>query len=234
MQVSSNIIDQHHGMPLQAVFGKSEKTIQTEENNRFSNRYNSNFLNSSQKNNYKTFENSVFQKNIQNEYLNTQKADSYLGKLQKVLEKFKEYNKKIARDALNDNTISQSTRDDYAKGIEKIIQDFPMLKETSIEAGNLQIRTLLGINFDSNIFDFGNNILNQKNEINHELINNKVSNVLSDVKGKRVELQNTLDNIEKFVSVSQHIDNKIFDFAQEIPSKVHKNLTPDKAIELLA
>ncbi|MDH4128388.1 MAG: hypothetical protein OEV44_06520 [Spirochaetota bacterium] len=241
MQVSNNIIDQHHGMPLQAVFSKGGKTHI--ENEKLSDINRTELLNSSQKRNYKTYESQVFLKGIQNEYLEIQKVDSYLGKLQKVLEKFREYSKKIAQDALNDNVISQSdnksTRDD-AQSIEQIIKEFPMLKEVNVEAGNFKIKNLIGTTDFNDIFiKFGKDLTNQNDKVNHELIGKretleKLNHMLSKVDGRRSELKNHLDKIEKVVTVGQNIENKIFGITNNIPSTIHKNLAANKAIELLA
>jgi len=178
----------------------------------------------------KAYKDSSYLRQIQNDFNETLWANSYLGKLQKVLERFREYNRKIAEKVLSPEASEASKQaQNFSQNIDRLIKEFPLLKEVVTELGNLKVKSFIGTISD----EVNSSKTVSKRETSLKLIS-KIDKAIAKVSGKRFQLSNHLDKLEKLVTQNQEKPRLSDISGMKMPSNLFSYLKPDKTVELLS
>jgi len=146
-------------------------------------------------------------------YIAAQKSDSYLEKLQRVLERFKEYSQEIAKQALSPKEIAsevtserffQKQNQRLAQDIEQLVQEYPILRDITKELANLKVTSAIGL-----------------------------KQALSDISSRRQEISSYLKELEYSFKVAEKTDLLNPLRGQQMPSTLHKLITAETTINLL-
>ncbi|MDH5681962.1 MAG: hypothetical protein OEZ36_10265 [Spirochaetota bacterium] len=149
---------------------------------------------------------------VQANYIAAQKNDSYLEKLQRVLERFKEYSQEIAKQALSPrDTASEITSERYfqkqnqrlAQDIEQLVKEYPMLRDITRELANLKVTSAIGL-----------------------------KQALADISSRRQEVSSYLKELENSFKV-QKTDLMNSLRGRQMPSALHNMIKADTTINLL-
>lgn len=226
MQVSTVSIQQHYELPFQKLYeNQSEKHREMLRERDLS--HVKNPLNTKKR----EVHNAVMDlKEIQSDYNLALQSDSYLGKLQKVLKRFKELNQQIVDATITNKQFALESQ------LKELANEYPMLEEFTKEMGNLFVKSFLG----------GDNMKDPFNEEQQQVANAKQQNdnieiVLGQLAEKQKELKSDIDSLGKLVGSGGSRDRsqelisevKLNAANSQTAQKVHNVVTSEKAIALL-
>ncbi len=173
---------------------------------------------------------------LQEDHHRTQVADSYLEKLQRVLERFKEVNREIVKEAVFSEREVHVQEKQLLQEINKVKKEFPDLESVTTKLGNLEVQSYIGLDHSQNPHDL---------PVSHETsgISHQIDQLIAGLDGKRQSLSHELEGLEQAVLFQggtklsgQHQFQEVYDTMTEgkTPSNVHSFLRSDDAVELLS
>ncbi len=173
---------------------------------------------------------------LQEDHHRTQVADSYLEKLQRVLERFKEVNREIVKEAVFSEKKVNVQDKKLLLELNKVKKEFPDLEAITTKLGNLEIQSYIGLDHSQNSHDL---------PISHENpgISHRIDRMLAGLDGERQILSQELEGLEQAVlfqgttkSSGHHQFEEVYNTMTggKAPSNVHTFLKSDAAIELLS
>ncbi len=233
MQVSNYPVDQHISMSVQLMADGKGNSNSLRRQERLSDSKAVLLPDERRLNAYRETKNL---RRLQEDHHRTQVADSYLEKLQRVLERFKEVNREIVKEAVFNEKKVHVQNKKLLQELNKVKKEFPDLEAVTTKLGNLEVQSYIGLDHSQNSHDL---------PISHENpgISHRINQMLAGLDGERQTLSHELEGLEQAVlfqgstmSSGHHQFEEVFNTVTggKAPSNVHTFLKSEAAIELLS
>ncbi len=176
-------------------------------------------------------------KQVQSDFNKTLWSNNYLEKLQRVLERFREFNREIAQELIKPSSAKAVEKsENFNNEMEQLFNEFPLLKEVITELGNFKVRSFIGTNNKEVPTE---NIRSRGGKGGYKKLLNNVDKAISSVEQKRIQLQKQLGEIEDRITLRKPNQNDMKVLMSDIknnqmPSSIHRDLESSQVIELMA